>query len=196
MIHLKKGREKSLKRRHPWIFSGAIEKVAGKPGAGDTVQVKGASGEPLALAAYSPNSQIRARVWSFDSQETIDKRFFERRLKAAISLREQLPAAKHSNAMRLVHGESDGLPGLVVDRYADVLVAQFLSAGMERWRDAVLDSLIEATGCEAIFERSDAAGRLRAGEPQCLALPDHRIRPQFPRRRRAGAEDRLLPRPA
>ena len=166
MIHLKKGREKSLKRRHPWIFSGAIEKVGGKPGAGDTVEVKGASGEPLALAAYSPKSQIRARVWSFDPQETIDKDFFEKRLKSAISLREQLPAAKHSNALRLVHSESDGLPGLVVDRYADVLVAQFLSAGAERWRDPILDSLLEMTGCEAIFERSDAEVRKLEGLEQ------------------------------
>ena len=163
MIHLKKGREKSLKRRHPWIFSGAIEKITGKPAAGDTVEVKGPSGEPLALAAYSPDSQIRARVWSFDSRETIDKAFFERRLESAISLRAQLPAAKHSNAMRLVHGESDYLPGLVVDRYADVVVAQFLSAGMERWRDPILDSLSEITGCEAIFERSDAEVRKLEG---------------------------------
>jgi 23S rRNA (cytosine1962-C5)-methyltransferase len=167
MIHLKKGREKSLKRRHPWIFSGAIEKVTGNPVAGDTVEVKGPSGEALALAAYSPDSQIRARVWSFNSKETIDKEFFERRLESAISLREQLPAAKHSNAMRLVHGESDYLPGLVVDRYADVVVAQFLSAGMERWRDPILDSLIEITGCEAIFERSDAEVRKLEGlEPR------------------------------
>jgi len=166
MIHLKKGREKSLKRRHPWIFSGAIEKVTGKPAAGDTVEVKGPSGEALALAAYSPDSQIRARVWSFNSQETIDKSFFERRLKSAISMRGQLPAARHSNAVRLVHGESDGLPGLVVDRYADVLVAQFLSAGMERWRDPILDSLIELTGCEAIFERSDAEVRKLEGLEQ------------------------------
>src|SRR5882672_7284616 len=167
MIHLKKGREKSLKRRHPWIFSGAIEKVTGKPGAGDTVEVKGASGEPLALAAYSPSSQIRARVWSFDVSAAIDEKFFRKKLQHAISLREQLPAAKHSNALRLVHGESDGLPGLVVDRYADVLVAQFLSAGAERWRDAVLDALIEITACEAIFERSDAEVRKLEGlEPR------------------------------
>jgi 23S rRNA (cytosine1962-C5)-methyltransferase len=166
MIQLKRGREKSLKRRHPWIFSGAIEKVTGKPAAGDTVEVKGASGEPLALAAYSPTSQIRARVWAFDSQESIDGAFFERRLKSAISLREHLPAAKHSNAMRLVHGESDGLPGLIVDRYADVLVAQFLSAGAEHWRGPILDSLSEITGCEAIFERSDAEVRKLEGLEQ------------------------------
>ncbi len=166
MIQLKRGREKSLKRRHPWIFSGAIEKVTGKPGAGDTVEVRDASGKTHALAAYSPKSQIRARVWSFDASEAVDEKFFSRKLQNAISLREQLPAAKHSNAMRLVHGESDGLPGLVVDRYADVLVAQFLSSGAERWRDPILDSLIEITGCEAIFERSDAEVRKLEGLEQ------------------------------
>jgi 23S rRNA (cytosine1962-C5)-methyltransferase len=163
MIHLKKGREKSLKRRHPWIFSGSIEKTSGKPDAGDTVEVRDASGKPLALAAYSPSSQIRARVWSFDVAEAIDEKFFRTRLQRSISMRDQLPAARHSNALRLVHGESDGLPGLVVDRYADVLVAQFLSAGAERWREGILDALKEISGCEAIFERSDAEVRKLEG---------------------------------
>ncbi|HEX6692145.1 MAG TPA: 23S rRNA (cytosine(1962)-C(5))-methyltransferase RlmI, partial [Burkholderiales bacterium] len=135
MIQLKKGREKALRRRHPWIFSGAIEKAAGK--AGDTLEVRDAAGKPLALAAYSPKSQIRARVWTFDASESVDRSFLSRKLKRAIALRERLPTAKHTNAMRLVHGESDGLPGLVVDRYADVLVAQFLAAGVERWRDEI-----------------------------------------------------------
>jgi len=160
---LKKGREKSLKRRHPWIFSGAVEKAGGKPG--ETLLVCDVAGNPLALAAYSPDSQIRARVWSFDVSASIDKDFFQRRIEKSLKLREQLPASKHTNAMRLIHGESDGLPGLVVDRYADVLVAQFLSAGAERWRDAILDSLVQLTGCEAIFERSDAEVRVLEGLP-------------------------------
>jgi 23S rRNA (cytosine1962-C5)-methyltransferase len=162
-LHLKKGREKSLRRRHPWIFSGAVEKVAGKPAAGDTVEVVDASGKPLALAAWSPKSQIRARVWTFDPSGAVDAGFFRGRIAAALAMREALPAAKHTNAMRLVHGESDGLPGLIVDRYADVLVAQFLSAGTERWRDPILDALSELSGCEAVFERSDAEVRKLEG---------------------------------
>ena len=161
---LKKGREKSLKRRHPWIFSGAVEKVQGKPGSGDTVEVL-AGGGRLAQAAYSPKSQIRARVWSFDPKADIDAAFFRSRLERALALREALPAAKHTNALRLVHGESDGLPGLVVDRYADVLVAQFLAAGVERWRDPILDALMELSGCAAIYERSDAEVRKLEGLP-------------------------------
>jgi 23S rRNA G2069 N7-methylase RlmK/C1962 C5-methylase RlmI len=159
---LRKGREKALRRRHPWIFSGAVEKASGK--AGETLEVRDASGKVLAHAAYSPKSQIRARVWTFDPSEEVDAAFFRHRIQRALALREALPAAKHTNALRLVNGESDGLPGLVVDRYADVLVAQFLAAGVERWRDPI--------------------------------LPDHRVRAQLPRRRRAGPEDRLLPRPA
>ncbi|HEY8252861.1 MAG TPA: class I SAM-dependent methyltransferase [Burkholderiales bacterium] len=162
---LKKGRDKSLRRRHPWIFSGAVEKGGGK--SGETVEVRDASGKVLAQAAYSPKSQIRARVWTFGAAEAIDADFFRGRIQKALALREALPAAKHANALRLVHGESDGLPGLVVDRYADVLVAQFLAAGVERWRDPILDLLSELSGCEAIFERSDAEVRKLEGlEPR------------------------------
>jgi 23S rRNA (cytosine1962-C5)-methyltransferase len=164
---LNKGRERSLKRRHPWIFSGAVERVLGKPASGDTVEVKSADGAVLALAAYSPASQIRARAWSFEPGAKIDAAFFGERIAAAVRMRESLAASKHTNALRLVHGESDGLPGLVVDRYADVLVAQFLSAGAERWREAILDALVEATRCEAIYERSDAEVRKLEGlEPR------------------------------
>ena len=163
MIVLKRGREKSLRRRHPWIFSGALDKVEGNPASGDTVEVRSADGHTLALAAWSPQSQIRARVWSFDASVRIDAAFLRARIERAVALRSALPAARHTNAMRLVHGESDGLPGLVVDRYADVLVAQFLSAGAERWREPILDALAKSTGCEAIYERSDAEVRTIEG---------------------------------
>jgi 23S rRNA (cytosine1962-C5)-methyltransferase len=160
---LKKGREKSLLRRHPWIFSGAVEKASGKPG--ETLEVVSTGKKLLARAAYSPKSQIRARVWTFDPAEEVDVEFFRNRIQKALALREALPAARHANALRLVHGESDGLPGLVVDRYADVLVAQFLAAGVERWRDPILDALMELSGCAAIYERSDAEVRKLEGLP-------------------------------
>jgi 23S rRNA (cytosine1962-C5)-methyltransferase len=167
VIVLKSGRDKSLRRRHPWIFSGAIERVSGEPGAGDTVEVKDRSGKMLARAAYSPKSQIRARIWTFDPAEEIDAAFFRNRVMRALALREALPAARHANALRLVHGESDGLPGLVVDRYADVLVAQFLAAGVERWREPILDALLELSGASAVYERSDAETRKLEGlEPR------------------------------
>ena len=161
-IHLKTGRDKSVKRRHPWIFSGAVEKVDGEPARGETVLVK-AAGQPVAVAAWSPRSQIQARIWSFDPGTRIEKSFFEATIRKAVELRNSLPAIHHSNALRLVHGESDGLPGLVVDRYDDVLVAQFLSAGAEYWRETILDSLVEVSGCESVFERSDADVRKLEG---------------------------------
>jgi len=166
-ILLKPARDKSLRRHHPWLFSGAIARVEGDPQRGDTVEVVSDSGQPLALAAYSPQSQIRARVWSFDTGRRIEAEFLRERLARALALRAALPAARHSNALRLVHAESDGLPGLVVDRYDDVLVAQFLSAGAERWREPILDALVELTGCEAVYERSDAEVRSLEGlEPR------------------------------
>ena len=167
MITLKEGREKSLRRHHPWVFSGAVAAVKGKPGAGDTVEIRDAAGKPLALAAYSPASQIRARVWTFDVAQPVDEAFFRARIGDALKRRERMQVSRHTNAMRLVHGESDGLPGLVVDRYADVLVAQFLAAGVERWREAILDALKDLSGCDAIFERSDAEVRKLEGlEPR------------------------------
>jgi 23S rRNA (cytosine1962-C5)-methyltransferase len=140
-----------------------VERVDGAPAAGETVLVKSSGGQPVAVAAWSPQSQIQARVWSFEAGTRIEKSFFESTLHNAIRLRKSLPAHQHSNALRLVHGESDGLPGLIVDRYADVLVAQFLSAGAEFWRESILDALAAETGCEAIYERSDAEVRSLEG---------------------------------
>ncbi len=163
---LNKGRERSLKRRHPWVFSGAVQRTSGEPKSGDAVELRDAAGNPLAVAAFSPQSQIRARVWSFDPREKVDAAFFRARIERALALREALPASRHTNALRLIHGESDGLPGLIVDRYADVLVAQFLAAGVERWRETLLDLLAELTACAAIFERSDAEVRKLENLPQ------------------------------
>jgi len=164
-LHLKAGRERSVQRRHPWIFSGAVERVDGVPEAGETLLVKNAQGQPVAIAAWSAESQIRARIWSFDPRQRVEAPFFAAVVARAVKAREALPAARHTNALRLVHGESDGLPGVIVDRYADVLVAQFLSAGAERWREAILDALAAATGCVAIYERSDAEVRALEGLP-------------------------------
>jgi 23S rRNA (cytosine1962-C5)-methyltransferase len=173
---LKAGKERSLLRRHPWIFANAIDRVEGRPASGATFVVRAHSGQFLARAAFSPVSQIRARVWSFDEAEPIDHAFFKRRIARALALRARLPI--DSDGVRLVHGEADGLPGLIVDRYGQTLSAQFLSAGMERWREAVADVLLGATGLERLYERSDSsvralegleprAGWLRGGPPGC-----------------------------
>ena len=162
-IQLRDGKERSLQRRHPWVFEGSV--AAGKADAGETVRVQAADGRFLAWAAYSPSSMIRLRAWSFDEAERIDKAFFERRIAQALAVRARLPIA--SDALRLVHGESDGLPGLVVDRYADTLSVQFLSSGAERWKATIADTLLSATGLKCLYERSDASVRRLEGlEPR------------------------------
>ena len=162
---LKPAREKSLLRRHPWIFSGAVARVQDDPEAGDSVAVRAAGGEFLAWAAYSPASQIRARVWSWHEAERIDADLLRARLRQALAARERLLRAGDSDAMRIVHGESDGLPGVIVDRYGDVVVLQLLSAGAERWRGELADAVRELTGCACVFERSDADMRELEGLP-------------------------------
>ena len=158
-IRLKPGKERSLLRRHPWIFDTAIAKGGGD--SGETVRVESHEGRFLAWAAFSPNSRIRARVWSFDEAQRIDAAFFIAACARAISARSRFDIK--SNGVRLVHGESDGLPGLIVDRYGDTLVAQFTSAGTERWKDVLADALLQATGLARLYERSDASGRQLEG---------------------------------
>ena len=165
-ILLKPGREKSIQRRHPWIFSGAVARLDGDPASGATVDLLSADGQFLARAAYSPVSQIRARLWTLDPSEPVDADFFRRRIKAAIASREAWHVARDTDALRLIHAESDGLPGLIVDRYAGSLVVQFLSAGAEFWRDTLADLLLEETGLQSIYERSDADVRELEGLAQ------------------------------
>lgn len=154
-IRLREGKERSLLRRHPWVFEGSVAK--GKADPGETVRLEDASGKFLAWGAYSGTSMIRVRAWSFEEGERIDAAFFERRIARAVALRARLPIA--SSGVRLVHGEADGLPGLIVDRYGDTLCAQFLSAGTERWKDTLADLLLKATGTTRLYERSDSGVR-------------------------------------
>lgn len=155
-IILKPGREKSLLRRHPWVFSGAIARTEGAASAGDTVHIVAADGHFLGVAALNPDANIAARVWDWNEGTQIDAAFFRKRLEIAIGMRRALFSRKPDEAERLVHGESDGLPGLIVDRYADVVVLQISSAGCHRWRDAIIEALQQITAARAIYERSDA----------------------------------------
>lgn len=155
-LRLKAGREKSLLRRHPWIFSGAIDRVTGDPQQGASVAVRDAGGTFLAWAAWSPHSQISARAWSFDEHQPIGPDLIRARLHTALALRARCAPRAAGEGERLVHGESDGLPGLVVDRFARRLVAQFNSAGAHVWRECIADTLVEMTGIPDLHERSDA----------------------------------------
>ena len=164
-VVIKKGREFSVLRRHPWIFSGAVARADDGIGTGETVRVSDAKGTALGFGAWSPASQIRVRMWTFDPAETIDGAFFDRRLAAAARARADLGVLRgDDNALRLVNAESDGLPGLVVDRYGDFLVCQFTAAGVERWKGEIVGALARLqASCAGIYERSDADTRGREG---------------------------------
>jgi 23S rRNA (cytosine1962-C5)-methyltransferase len=161
-IRLKDGKERSLLRRHPWIFDSAIAKGGGD--AGETVRVESHGGQFLAWAAFSPASRIRARAWSFDEGQRIDQAFFDATIDRAIAARARFDIP--SDGVRLVHGESDGLPGFIVDRYGDTLVAQFLAAGAERWEPVLAQALLRHTGLAKLYERSDASARGLEGLPE------------------------------
>lgn len=160
-ITIRPGKERSLVKRHPWVFESSVAR--GGADVGETVRVESADGEFLCWAAFSPKSQIRLRAWSFDEAERIDAAFFRRRIDQALAMRARLAVA--SDAVRLVHGEADGLPGLIVDRYVDTLVVQFGSAGPERWKATIADALLAATGLTRLYERSDAQAREWEGLP-------------------------------
>ncbi|SFP83437.1 23S rRNA (cytosine1962-C5)-methyltransferase [Variovorax sp. PDC80] len=158
-LRLKPGKERSLQRRHPWVFESAIAR--GGADAGETVRIESHDGAFLAWAAFSPDSKIRARAWSFVETQRIDAAFLASVVARAVAARGLFEL--QSDGVRLVHGEADGLPGLIVDRYGDTLVAQFLSAGVERWKAVLADALLKATGLSKLYERSDASGREREG---------------------------------
>ena len=163
---LKAGREKSVLRRHPWIFSGAIEHVSGQPQNGDTVAVHASQGTFLGYAAYNALSKISARMWSWQESDRIDADFFHHKISVALAARSALNIAQHSTGIRLIHGEADGLPGLVVDQYNDVLVMQIGSAGAEKWRKVCAEILQNLCRPACIYERSDSDSRTLEGLPE------------------------------
>jgi 23S rRNA (cytosine1962-C5)-methyltransferase len=188
-LYLKRGRAKPFYFGHPWVFSGSVARVDGGPADGEVVEVLDHRGNFVARGFYNSRSQIRARLVTWDPDEAIDLAFFERRLRLAISLREdvlRLPA--HTDAYRVVYSEADGLPGLIVDRYADWLVVQMLSIGMARRKDALVEALARACPGKGIFERSDTdvhekegidphVGPLAGAEPpQLVGVTMHGVR--------------------
>lgn len=183
---LKPGKERSLVRRHPWVYDTAIAKAKGKPASGETVAVRAAGGDFLAWAAFSPQSTIRARCWSFSESDRIDGAWLAARVAAAV--RRRAPLAAESNALRLVFGEADGLPGFIADRYAGQLVVQFQAAGVEAQRESLIDALVQAARCGDVYERSDSATRNREGlaassgvargaePPERIEIREHELR--------------------
>lgn len=151
------GKERSaFKQHHPWVFAGSVGRLEGRARPGDTVEVLADNLRPLGRAAYSPKSQIRARFWTFDAEESIDDAFFKRRVASAVERRRALPELRGQQGLRLIHAESDGLPGVIADQYGDTIVVQLTSAGADKWRNAIVAGLVKATGCARVYERSDS----------------------------------------
>jgi len=173
-LFLAKGREKSLLRRHPWVFSGAVTRVEGNAASGETIDVCDFQGKWLARAAFSPQSQIRARVWTFDQQEAVDRDFFINRLQTAQQWRTWLAERDDLTGYRLIAGESDGMPGITIDRFQNFIVLQLLSAGAEYQRANLLAALQHCYPECSIYDRSDVAVRKKEGLPlaQGLVLGD------------------------
>ena len=161
VVRIKAGRERSFERRHPWIFSGAIDGEPTDIELGATVRVESADGAFLAQAAWSPHSQIRARVWTW-GEERVDAAFIAARVEAAVARRGGVRAGR---AARLVNGEADGVPGVIVDHYADSAVVQLLSAGAEHWRSVIAEAVRAAGSFVRVYERSDADVRELEGLP-------------------------------
>ena len=160
-LYLKADRDGPVKRRHPWVMSGSVSHVTNDPQPGDTVLVVSASGDELGVASYSPFSTIRARMWSFDPSTVVDESFVGDLVTTSVERREWYPGLE--STARLVFGDADGLPGLVVDRYGDVVVMQITAVGIEKWRDVVADLLFALPGVNCVYERSDGDDRKREG---------------------------------
>lgn len=169
-LFLTKGREKSLLRQHPWIFSGAVQRIDGHAELGESVDILDSDGQWLAKGAYSPQSQIRARVWTFKQGETIDVTFFIRCLKRAQQWRDWIAKRDGLDSYRLIAGESDGLPGIIIDKFQSYLVLQLLSAGAEYQRMALISALQHCYPESSIFDRSDVSVREKEGLPMTRGL--------------------------
>ena len=169
-ITIKPGREKSIIRRHPWIYSGAVANVHGSPANGETIEVLSSHGEFLARASYNSTSNILGRIWTWNSDEQVNQYFFEQGLRLAIRTRRKLAGFISSNAVRLVHGESDGLPGLIVDRYGEGAVVQFLAVGVQYWRDRIIEGINKLIDPKWLYERSDVDVRKLEGLPSYAGL--------------------------
>lgn len=162
-VTLKKSADSFIKRKHPWIFSGAIEKVEGNPTNGQTVQIFTSNKNAIGFGSFSPSSQIRVRIWSFDPEEIIDLDFFRMKISAASELRNQVVDISQTNVYRIINAESDGLPGIIIDRYSDYLVCQFLTSGAEFYKKMIVEILDEIIKPSGIYERSDVEVRTKEG---------------------------------
>ncbi len=177
-ILLKNGRDKNVRAHHPWVFSGAVDKVKGKLRAGDTVEVRAANGDCLGVGAWSPDSQIQVRMWAF-STDSIDRTFFRKRVEQALTYRQQLGITQRNSGYRLINAESDGLPGVVVDVFGEWLIMQALTTGAEAWKHVIAEVLLEVIPAKGVYERSDVDVRKKEGLETVVGVLQGEAPPAF-----------------
>ena len=177
-ILLKNGRDKNVRAHHPWVFSGAVDKVKGKLRAGDTVEVRAANGDCLGVGAWSPDSQIQVRMWAFHA-DSIDRTFFRNRVEQALTYRQQLGITQRNSGYRLINAESDGLPGVVVDVFGDWLIMQALTTGAEAWKHVIAEVLLEVMPAKGVYERSDVDVRKKEGLETVVGVLQGEVPPAF-----------------
>lgn len=169
-IYLKKKREKPVLNRHPWIFSGAVHHIEGQPRPGELVIIHAADGQALAIAYYNPHSQICARILTWEVDQPMDQSFWLSLMQRAISSRHDLINPRETTAYRLVHGEADGLPGLIVDKYGDYVVMQCLTLGIDQRKEMLAELLAQLLQPRGVIERSDSSMRDKEGLPEQRGL--------------------------
>lgn len=177
-ILLKNGRDKNVRAHHPWVFSGAVDKVKGKLRAGDTVEVRAANGDCLGVGAWSPDSQIQVRMWAFHA-DSIDRTFFRNRVEQALTYRQELGITQRNSGYRLINAESDGLPGVVVDVFGDWLIMQALTTGAEAWKHVIAEVLLEVMPAKGVYERSDVDVRKKEGLATVVGVLQGEVPPAF-----------------
>ncbi len=172
-VTLRPGRDYPTLHRHPWIFSGAVAAVSGDPAPGETVAVRDSKGRTIGYGSYSPASQIRVRMLSFDADAAPDAAFVAGLVASAVGRRADVWVRGETSAFRLVNAENDGLPGVVADYYDGFVVVQLASAGAERWKNEIVDALMQfVPGCRGVYNRSDVDARRREGLRPADASPD------------------------
>jgi 23S rRNA (cytosine1962-C5)-methyltransferase len=169
-VILKPGRDKTARKYHPWIFSGAIKEIKGDIGPGEIIEVYDGGNNFIAYGYYNVRSQIRVRMLEWDKNVRPDYTWWFDKLRAAIERRKQLLESGQTNSCRLIYGESDLLPGLIVDKYSDYLVVQALSAGIEKVKNIIVSSLEKIVSPVGIFERSDTESRTLEGLPSAMGI--------------------------
>lgn len=177
-VVLQRGRDKNIRARHPWVFSGAIASVKGEPALGETVEVRSEHGDLLGMGAWSPQSQIQVRLWAV-GRATIERAFFAEKIHAALQQRQALGITARNTAYRVINAESDSLPGVIVDKFGDWLILQALTAGAEHWKQTIAELLMEQLPCKGVYERSDVDIRKKEGLSTTTGLLIGEMPPAF-----------------